>query len=83
MNRLVRLGSSIQELSKTQSFKFWFDYVKPKYGQKRYLCIWIQMFHCIRKKNDIYKDLPQDVETRSDTSNYKLYRPLPKEKNKK
>ena len=50
MNRLVRLGSSIQELSKTQSFKFWFDYVKPKYGQKRCLCIWIQMFHCIRKK---------------------------------
>ena len=83
MNRLVRLGSSIQELSKTQSFKFWFDYVKPKYGQKRCLCIWIQMFHCIRKKNDIYKDLPQDVETRSDTSNYKLYRPLPKEKYKK
>ena len=41
------------------------------------------MFHCIRKKNDIYKDLPQDVETRSDTSNYKLYRPLPKGKNKK
>ena len=41
------------------------------------------MFHCIRKKNDIYKDLPQDFETRSDTSNYKLYRPLPKEKNKK
>ena len=34
------------------------------------------------KANDIYKDIAEDVETRSDTSNYQLDRPLPKEKNK-
>ena len=22
--------------------KFWYDYVKPKYGTKEKLCIWIQ-----------------------------------------
>ena len=34
------------------------------------------------KTNDIYKDIAEDNETRFDTSNYELDRPLPKEKNK-
>ena len=33
--------------------------------------------------DDIYKDIEEDVETRFDTSNYELDRPLPKGKNKK
>ena len=33
--------------------------------------------------NNIYKDIVEDVETRFDTSNYELDRPLPKGKNKK
>ena len=32
---------------------------------------------------DIYKDIEEDVETRFDTWNYELDRPLPKGKNKK
>ena len=35
------------------------------------------------KTDNIYKYIAEDVETRFDTSNYKLDRPLPKEKNKK
>ena len=35
------------------------------------------------KTDDIYKDIAEDVETRFDTSNYELDRPLPKGKNKK
>ena len=35
------------------------------------------------KTNGIYKYTGDDVETRFDTSNYKLDRPLPKGKNKK
>ena len=35
------------------------------------------------KADYIYKDIAQDVETRFDTSNYELDRPLPKGKNKK
>ena len=35
------------------------------------------------KTKHIYKNIAKDVETRFDTSNYELDRPLPKEKNKK
>ena len=35
------------------------------------------------KTDDIYKDIAEDVETRLDTSNYKLDKPFSKEKNKK
>ena len=35
------------------------------------------------KTDDIYKDIAEDVETRSDTSNFKIDRPLPKGKYKK
>ena len=34
------------------------------------------------KTDYIYKDIAEDAETRFDTSNYELDRPLPKEKNK-
>ena len=35
------------------------------------------------KRDDIYKDIAENIETRFDTSNFKLGRPFPKEKNKK
>ena len=35
------------------------------------------------KTDDFYKDVAEDVETRFDTSNVELGRPLPKVKNKK
>ena len=34
MNKPVYLGVSILELSKILSYEFWYDYVKPKYGEK-------------------------------------------------
>ena len=45
MNNPVYLGLSILDLSKTVMYKFWYDYVKPKYGENAKLCIWIQL-HC-------------------------------------
>ena len=35
------------------------------------------------KTGDIYKDIAEDAETRFDTSDYELYRPVPRGKNKK
>ena len=35
------------------------------------------------KTDDIYKDIAEDVETRFETSNYELDRPLPEGKDKK
>ena len=34
MNKPVYLGLSILELSKILNYEFWYDYVKPKYGEK-------------------------------------------------
>ena len=36
-----------------------------------------------KKTDDIYQDVSQDIETRFDTSNYELDKPLTKRKNKK
>ena len=35
------------------------------------------------KIEDVYKDTPNDVEKRPDTSNYEINRPFPKGRNKK
>ena len=32
MNKPVYLGLSILEISKTLTYEFWYDYMKPKYG---------------------------------------------------
>ena len=37
-------------------------------------------FYCIHKKDNISKDIAEDVEPRFDTSNYELDRPLLKRK---
>ena len=38
MNELVYSGLSILELSKILMYEFWYDYVKPEYGEKSKLC---------------------------------------------
>ena len=41
MNKPVYLGLSILESSKILMHEFWYDYVKPKYGEK--VCVvWVQ-----------------------------------------
>ena len=63
-------------------YELWYDYIKPKYGEKEKLCYmgtgyidnWV---HCIHENIfiiDIYKDITEDVETRFDTSNHELDR---------
>ena len=82
-NELVYLGMSILELSKIVIYEFWYDYVKPKYGEKANLCcLDTDIFIVYIKLDDIYKDIA-DVETRFDTSNDDLIRTLLKGKNKK
>ena len=59
-------------------------YVNPKYGEKTKLCCMdTDSFIVYIKTDGIYKDIAEHVETRFDTSNYELDRPLPKGKNKK
>ena len=37
-NKPVYLGLSILEISKTLIYQFWYDYMKPKYGDNVKLC---------------------------------------------
>ena len=84
INKRVYLGLSILELSKILMYEFWYDYTKPKHGEKAKLCYMdTDSFIAHIKTNDIYKDIAEDVETKFDTSSYELDRPLPKGENKK
>ena len=38
INKPVYFGLSILHLSKTVMYKFWYDYVKPNYGENAKLC---------------------------------------------
>ena len=84
MNNSFYLGLSILDLTKNVMYEFWYDYIKPKYGENtklRYMDTDSFIVHV--KTDDIYKYIPKDVRKRFDTSNNEIYRPLPKEKNKK
>ena len=84
MNKPVHLGLSVLELSKILMYEFRYDYVRPKYGEKAKLCyVDTDSFIVYIKTDDIYKGIAEDVETRSDISNFKLDGPLPKGKYKK
>ena len=84
MNKPIYLGLSILEFSKLLMYEFWYDYMKPKYGDNVKLCYMdTDSFIMNIKTEDFYKDIANDVEKRFDTSNYECDRPLPTGKNKK
>ena len=77
---------SILDISKTLMYKFWYDYFKPKYGDRAKLCYTDTdsfIIHIITE--DFFVDISDDVERWFDTSNYDEddKRPLPIGKNKK
>ena len=86
MNKPIYLGQAILEISKMHMYGFWYDYIKPKCGDKARLCYMdTDRFIMYIKTEDFYKDIASDVERLFDTSNYdkKDERPLPIGKNKK
>ena len=67
-------------------YEFWYDYIKPKYGDQARLCYMdTDSFVIYIKIEDFYKDIAGDVERWFDTSNYDKQdkRPLPIGKNEK
>ena len=38
MANALSLGMSIIDVSKILMYEFWFDYIKPKYGERAKLC---------------------------------------------
>ena len=84
MNKLVYLGLSRLDISKTEMYEFWYDYLKPKYNDKAKMCyINTDSFIVHIKTEDIYNDISEDIETRFDTSNHNVNRLLPMRKSKK
>ena len=84
MNKPIYLGLSILEISKLLMYEFWYDYMKPKYGNNVKLCYMdTDSFIANIKTEDFYKDIANDVEKRFDTSNYEVDKPLSIRKNKK
>ena len=84
MNKPVYLGLSILEISKTLTYKFWYDYIKPKYQNNAKLCYMDTGSFIINiKTEDFYEEIANDVEKGFDTSNYEVNRPLLTGKNKK
>ena len=73
INKPIYLGLSILEISKILIYEFWYDYMKPKYGDNVKLCY--------IDTDDV--DIADDVEKRFDTSNYEADRLLPTGNNKK
>ena len=68
MNKPIYLELSILELSAILMYDFWYDYVKPKYGEKTKSCYMdTGSFIVYTKTDDIYRDITEDVETRFDT----------------
>ena len=62
MNKPVYLDLSILAISKTVMYQFWYDYVKPKYGEKSKLCYMdTGSFIVYIKTEDIYVDIAKDA----------------------
>ena len=80
MNNSVYLGLSILALSKTVIYGFWYDYLKPKYGENVKLCYSDTDSIIVYVKTDhVHKHIAEDV----DTLNYEVDKPWAKGKSEK
>ena len=71
MNKPVYLGQAILDISKILMYEFWYNYIKPKYGDKARLCYTdTDSFIIYTKTEDFHKDIANNVKKWFDTSNY-------------
>ena len=78
LNKPVCLNLPTLEISKKAKDEFWYDYMKPKYGEETKLFYMdTDSFLLYIKTEDIYIDITKDVKTRFDTSDYELKALLP------
>ena len=85
MNKPIYLGQAILDISKTLMYEFWYDYIKPKYGDNARLCYMdTDSFIMHMKTEDFYKHISNDVNKWFDTSDFNKNdnRPLEIGKNK-
>ncbi len=80
LNKPIQIGMSILDLSKMLMYKFHYDYVKPKWGDRAMLLFTDTDSLCYEIKTD---DFYEDINEWYDTSNYDEDHPLFSKKNKK
>ncbi len=84
LNKPIQIGMSILDLSKTLMYRFHYNYVKPKWGDKASLLFTDTDSLCYEiRTDDFYEDIKNDVNEWFDTSNYEKDHPLFSNKNKK
>ena len=86
LNKPIYLGPAVLDISKTLMFEFWYDYLKPMYGDKIRLCYTdTDSFIMHIKTEDFCKDISADVDKWFGTSNFDKNDNRPSEivKNKK
>ena len=65
INKPVFLGLSILQVSKVVMYEFWYNYLKPKYGEKSKLCYMdTKSYTVYTKPENIYSNIAKDTETR-------------------
>ena len=71
MNKPIYLGFSILELSEIRMYKFWYEYLKPKYNENIRLCYMdTDSFIFYVKTEYFFEDIANNVEKWFDASNY-------------
>ena len=71
MNKPVYLGMSILDIRKRLMYEFWYDYIKPKYGDRTKLCYMdTESFVNYIETENFHENIANDVERWFDTSNY-------------
>ena len=67
----IYLGMSILDISKTLMYEFWYDYIKPKHGERAKLCYRnTDSFVVHTFTEDFFEFIASDAERWFDTSNY-------------
>ena len=62
MNKPIYIGQAVLDISKTLMYTFYYDYLKPKYGDKVKLCYMdTDSFIVLVKTDDFYKNISDDV----------------------
>ena len=70
MTKPLYLGMSILDISKILMYEFWYNYIRPKYGDKAKLCYTdTDSFIIYIKTKYFFKDIYNVVEKWFDTSN--------------
>ena len=71
MSKPIYVGQAVLDISKTLMFEFWYDYLKPMYGDRIRSCYTdTDSFIKHIKTDDFYKDISADVDKWLHTSNF-------------